>query len=140
MYHALTDVEWANAAHVLRQVEFELNIQDKFGPETTLDDFPDLDIPNTPEHENFNVVDYAGQDDKWMTHWHTFIGDRLADELAGNGDDEIPTPYLDVDLVLPTPGASENYINAFLLLSCGNLLACGTVMLEAIPLGTCISS
>ena len=139
MYHALTDVEWANAAHVLRQVEFELNIQDKFGPGTTLDDFPDLDIPNTPEHENFNVVDYAGQDDKWMTHWHTFIGDRLADELAGNGDDEIPTPYLDVDLVLPTPGASDNYINAFLLLPCSNLLARGTVMLEAIPLGTCIS-
>jgi hypothetical protein len=37
-----------------------LNILDKFGPETTPDDFPDLDIPDTPELNNFDDIDYAG--------------------------------------------------------------------------------
>ncbi len=50
-YRALTDAERTNAAHVSRRVEFDHNIQDKFGPETSPDDFPDLDIPDTPEHE-----------------------------------------------------------------------------------------
>jgi hypothetical protein len=43
-YPALTDVEWANAAHVCRRIEFDLKILDKFGPETTPDDFPDLPL------------------------------------------------------------------------------------------------
>jgi hypothetical protein len=63
-YHALTDVEQANAAHVCRRIEFDLNILDKFGPETTPDDFLDLDIPDTPELIPFDDVDYAGRDDK----------------------------------------------------------------------------
>ncbi len=59
-YRALTDVERANATHVCRRVEFDLNILDKFGPETTSDDFPDLDIPATPDLNHFDDVDYAG--------------------------------------------------------------------------------
>jgi hypothetical protein len=55
-YHTLTDVEWANAVHVCCQVEFNLNILNKFGPETTPDDFPDLNIPDTPELNNFDVL------------------------------------------------------------------------------------
>ncbi len=58
--------------YVLHQVEFDLDIQDKFGPKTTPDDFPDLNIPDTPEHDNFNDVDYAGRDDEWGAHWHAF--------------------------------------------------------------------
>ena len=74
MYRAPTDVEWANAVHVCRRVEFDLSILDKFGPETTPDNFPDLNIPNTPELNNFDDVDYAGRDDKWgealaRVHW-----------------------------------------------------------------------
>ena len=65
-YRALTDVERANAVHVCRRVEFDLNILDKFGPETTPDDFPDLDIPDTPELNPFDDVDYAGRDDEWV--------------------------------------------------------------------------
>ncbi len=53
-YRALTDVEWANAAHVCCWVEFDLNILDKFGSETTPDDFPDLDIPATPVQYSAN--------------------------------------------------------------------------------------
>jgi len=63
-YCTLTDVEWANAVHVCRRVKFDLNILNKFGPETTPDDFPDLDILDTPELNNFDDVDYAGQDDE----------------------------------------------------------------------------
>ena len=55
-YRGLTDVDWANVAHVCRWVEFDLNILDKFGPETTPDDFPDLNIPDTPELNNFDVL------------------------------------------------------------------------------------
>jgi len=45
-YRALTVAEQTYVAHVLRHVEFDHNIQDKFGPETSPDDFPDLDIPD----------------------------------------------------------------------------------------------
>ena len=115
-------------AHFLHCVEFDLNIQDKFSPETTPDDFPDLNIPNTPENDNFDDVDYAGQDDKWMKRWRAFTGDRLADGLTGNVDDEIPTPSLGVNSKLPTPEAGDNYVNASLMLPRGNLLARGTVI------------
>ncbi len=65
-YRALTDEELANMAHDCHQIDIDLNILDKFGPETTPDDFPDLDIPDTPEINPFDDVDYAGQDDKWV--------------------------------------------------------------------------
>jgi hypothetical protein len=124
MYRALTDVERANAAHVCRQIKFDLNILDKFGPETTPDDFPDLDIPDTPELNHFDDVDYAGCDDKWVKRWCAFTGDGL----TGDADDEIPFPSLGVDLELPTPEAGDNYVNASLMLPRGNSLACGTVI------------
>ena len=127
-YCAITDVERANATHVLRRVEFDLNIQDKFGPKTTQDDFPDLDIPDTPEHDNFDDVDESGRDDKWVACWCAFTRDRLADGLPGDADDEIPTPSLGLDIVLPTPEAGDNYVNASLILPRGNLLARGTVI------------
>ncbi len=65
-YRALTNGERMNLAHVACLVKFDLSIQDKFGPETTPDDFINLDIPNTPEHDKFNDVDYAGRDDKQL--------------------------------------------------------------------------
>jgi hypothetical protein len=102
-YRALTDVELANAAHVCRRIEFDLNILDKFGPETTPDDFPDLDIPDTPELNPFDDVDYAGRDDEWVKRWRAFTGDGL----AGDADDEIPAPSLGVDVELPTPEAGD---------------------------------
>jgi hypothetical protein len=127
-HRAIIDVEQANTAYVLRQVEFDPNIQDEFGAETTPDDFPDLDIPYTPEHDNFNDVDYAGRDDKWAKRWRAFTGDGLADGLTSNADDEIPTPSLGVDVELPMPEAGDNYVNASLMLPHGNLLVCGTVI------------
>jgi hypothetical protein len=93
-YRALTDVEWVNAAHVCRWVEFDLNILEKFGPEATPDDFPDLDIPAIPEHDNFDDVDYAGRDDEWVKRWRAFTGDWLTDGLTGDADDEIHSPSL----------------------------------------------
>ena len=83
-YRALTDAERTNAAHVLRRIEFDHNIQDKFGPETSPDDFPDLDIPDTPKHDNFDDTDYAGRDDEWVKRWRAFTGDGLADGLTGD--------------------------------------------------------
>ena len=68
----------------LRCVEFDHNIQDKFGPKTSPDDFPDLDIPDTPEHDNFDDTDYAGRDDEWVKRWRAFTGDGLADGLTGD--------------------------------------------------------
>jgi len=123
-YCTLTDVEWANAVHVCRRVKFDLNILNKFGPETTPDDFPDLDILDTPELNNFDDVDYAGQDDEWVKRWHAFTGDGL----NGDADDEIPTPSLGVDVELPMPEAGDNYVNASLMLPHGNSLARGTVI------------
>jgi len=107
-----------------RQMERSSTILDKFGPETTPDDFPDLDIPDTPELNNFDDVDYAGWDDEWVKRWHAFTGDGL----TSDADDEIPTPSLGVDVKLPTPKAVDNYVNASLMLPCSNSLAHGTVI------------
>ena len=123
-YRALTDKELANAAHVCRRVEFDLNILDKFGPETTPDDFPDLDIPDTPELNPFDDVDYTGRDDEWVKRWRAFTGDGL----TGDADDEVPAPSLGVDVELPTPEAGDNYVNASLMLPRGNSFARGTVI------------
>ena len=65
-YRALTNGERTNLAYVACLVEFDLSIQDKFGPKTPPDDFINLDIPATPEHKNFDDVDYAGWDDKQL--------------------------------------------------------------------------
>jgi hypothetical protein len=127
-YRALTDAERTNAAHVSRRVEFNHNIQDKFGPETSPDDFPDLNIPNTPEHNNFDDVDYAGRDDEWVKRWRAFTGNGLANGLTGDADDELPTPSLGIDGKLPTPEADDNYVNASLMLPRGNALARGTMI------------
>ncbi len=127
-YCTLTDVEWANAVHVCRRVKFDLNILNKFGPETTPDDFPDLDILDTPEHDNFDDVDYAGRDDEWVKLWHTFTGDGLADGLIDDAVDELPSPSLGIDGELPTPEADDNFVNASLMLPRGNVLARGTVI------------
>jgi hypothetical protein len=124
MYCALTDVERENAVHVCRWVEFDLNILDKFGPETTPDIFPDLNIPDNPELNNFDDVDYAGRDDEWVKRWCAFTGDGL----TGDADDEIPTPSLGVDVKLPTPETGDDYVNASLMLPRGNSLAHGTVI------------
>ncbi len=59
-----------------------------------------------------------------MKRWHAFTGDGL----TGDADDEVPSPSLGVDVKLPTPEAGDNYINASLMLPCGNLLARGTVI------------
>ncbi len=56
----------STGAHVCCQIEFDLNILDKFDSETIPDDFPDLDIPATPELNHFDDVDYAGRDDEWV--------------------------------------------------------------------------
>ncbi len=140
-YRALTDVEQANAAHVCRRIEFDLNILDKFGPETTPDDFPDLDIPNTPELNPFDDVEYAGREDKWVKRWRAFTGDGLTGNADDEADDEMPSPSLGVNVTLPTPEAGDNYVNASLMLPRGNSLARGTVIgqsatLGAIPSGT----
>ncbi len=128
MYRALTDGERTNAAHVLGCVKFDHNIQDKFGPEISPDDFPDLNIPNTPEHDNFNDVNYAGRDDEWVKRWREFTGDGLANGLTSNADNKPPTPSLSVDGELPTPEADDNYVNASFILPRGNALARGTVI------------
>jgi hypothetical protein len=89
----------------LRCVEFDHYIQDKFGPKTSPDDFPDLDIPDTPEHDNFDDVNYAGRDNEWVKCWRAFTGDGLADGLTGDADDELPTPSLGIDGESPMPEA-----------------------------------
>ena len=127
-YRALTDAERTNMAHVSRRVKFDHNMQDKFGPEISPDDFPDLDIPNTPEHDNFDDVDYAGRDDEWVKRWRAFTGDGLANGLTGDADDELPTPSLGIDGELPTPEADDTYVTASLMLPRGNALAHETVI------------
>ena len=75
-------MEQANAAHVLRRVEFDLNIQEKFGPETT----PDQESMIT------SMMLTVGMTNGWRAGVRSLeTGDWLADELAGNPDDEIPT-------------------------------------------------
>jgi hypothetical protein len=99
---------------------------DKFGQETTPDEFPDLDIPATPEHDNFDDVDYAGRDDEWVKRRRAFTGNGLTDGLTGDADNEIHSPSLGVDVELPTPKADDNYVNVSLMLPHGNSLARGT--------------
>ena len=117
-------MERANAAHLCCRIEFDLNILDKFGPETTPDDFPDLGIPDTPELNRFDDVNYSSRDDEWVKRWRAFTGDGL----TGDADDEFPSPSLGVDVELPMPEAGDNYVNASLMLPRSNSLARGTVI------------
>ena len=46
------------------QIEFDVSILDRFGPETSPDDFLDIDIPDTPEHDHFDDVVFEGRDEE----------------------------------------------------------------------------
>jgi hypothetical protein len=56
-YCELTSTKVSNAAHILQRIEFDVSSMDCYGPETALDDFPDLAIPNTPKLNLFDNVD-----------------------------------------------------------------------------------
>ena len=63
-YQVLTPEEVENAAHVCQRIEFNVSIMDCYGPKTSPGDFPDLDIPDTPEHHHFDDVDFEGWDEE----------------------------------------------------------------------------
>jgi hypothetical protein len=125
-YRQLTVAELENAAHVSMRTKFDLSILDRFGAETALDDFLDLDIPDTPKHNHFGDVDFEGQDDEWVKRWHAFTA---MEEGSANGvdvgsangvDDEEPVPSLGIDVSLPTPEHGDNYVHASVMLPRGN--------------------
>ena len=120
-YHPLMDTELVNVVHVCTRTEFDVSILDKFGPEVHPDDFPDLDLPDTPEHNNFDDVDFEGRDEEWVKCWHTFIG--MEEDNTNGIDDEDPFPSLGSDISLPTPEHGNNYVHASVMLPRGNSFA-----------------
>ncbi len=126
MYCELTATKVCNSAQVSRRTEFDVSIMDCYGPETALDNFPDLAIPDTPELNLFDDIDIEGQDKEWVKRWHAFI--RM-DECSANGvDDKDPIPSLGIDVSLPTPEFGDNYIHSSVMLPRSNSFSWGTVI------------
>ena len=125
-YRHLTDAEVQNAAHVSMRIEFDVSILDRFGPETSPDDFPDIDIPDTPEHDHFDDVVFEGRDEEWVQRWRAFAG--VEEGTADGADDEDPIASLGVDEPLPTPEQGDNFLHASVMLPRGNSLARGKVI------------
>jgi hypothetical protein len=108
------------------QIEFDVSILDRFGPETSPDDFLDIDIPDTPEHDHFDDVVFERQDKKWVKHWRNFAGTE--EDTADDVDNEDPIASLGIDEPLPTPEQGDNFLHASVMLPHGNLFAPGKVI------------
>ena len=53
-YRPLTDAEKVNAAHIAMRKEYDENIAERYGPDATPDDFPDIKEWNTPEYPQYS--------------------------------------------------------------------------------------
>ena len=89
--------------------EFDSNTKDRFGPDISPDDFPDVNLEDTPLNEMYEefTTDVKGG-------------------LSGNTeDDEDPAMDTRLDHEVPTPEVNEKYVNASVMFPRGNSYARG---------------
>ena len=111
-YCGLNEDEWINQAHILLRREFDSNTKESFGQDISPDNYPDVDLEDTPLYEMYE--DYTTD---------------LKGGLAGNTkDDEDPAMDTLLDREVPTPELNENYVNNSVMLPRGNIYARGKVI------------
>ena len=47
-YRGLKEDKWKNHAYIYLGKQFDSNIEDRFGPDVSPDDFPDINLEDTP--------------------------------------------------------------------------------------------
>jgi hypothetical protein len=88
-------------------------------------DFPDLDIPNTPNHILFGDINFEGWDEEWVKRWRTFTS--MEEDSANGVDNEDPFPLLGIHASQSTPEHGDNYVHASIMLPRGSSFAQGKV-------------
>ena len=108
-FHLLKEEQTTNQAHILMRKDFYSNIKDRFGPDISPDNFPDINSEDTPLYEMYedNTTDVRG---------------GLAEKTE---DDENPVMATVFDREVPTPELNDNYVNASVLLPRGKSYARG---------------
>ena len=111
-YRGLKKNKRTNQAHILLRREFDSNTKESFGQDISPDNYPDVDLEDTPLYEMYE--DYTTD---------------LKGGLAGNTkDDEDPAMDTLLDREVPTPELNENYVNNSVMLPRGNIYARGKVI------------
>ena len=103
-YHGLKEDKWKNQAHISLRKDFDSKFKDGFKPDVSPDDFPDVNLEDTPL---YNMYEYYTK--------------YVEGNLAGNTKDDEETDMANVlDCKVPTPDSNENYVNALVMLPTGN--------------------
>ena len=108
-YHWLKEEENSNQAHILLRKKFDSNIRCKVVPDISPDDFPDVNLEDTPLYEMYeeDTTDVEG------------IFARKTEDYE---DHDMATV---LDREVPTPEVNENYVNTSVMLPRGNSYARG---------------
>ena len=112
-YRPLTDVERVNLAHIARRKEFDESITERYGPDASPDDFPDMNLQDTP---NWDLYD-----------------DGIDDMPAAPDQEDAPMFVPSVhptglDKQVPTPEANDNLVNTSIMLPRGDKESRGRVV------------
>ena len=107
--------------HAGRRDEFDASIAEKWGPDCTPEDFPDVALEDTPHYNQFDAVniDLRHQDKEWLERWRKFSGLTEGEGLPDGMDNEDPWVVTGIDAEVPTPEAGDNYLGASILLARG---------------------
>ena len=103
-YRGLKEEETTNQSHILSRKDFDSNIKDRFGTDISPDNFPDINLEDTPFYEMY-------EDDT------TDVRDGLTDN---NEYDEEPVIATGLDREVPTSEVNDNDVNALIILPRGN--------------------
>ena len=81
-----------NAVHAGQREEFNASIAEKWGPNCTPEDFPDVALEDTPHYNQFDAVniDLRHQDKEWLERWRKFAGLTEGEGSPDGMDDEDP--------------------------------------------------
>ena len=108
----MNEDKWKNKAHISLKEEFDSNIKDRFGPEVSPYDNPDINLDDTPLYKIY-------EDD--TTEMEVGL-------VGNNKDDEDPAMDTELDREVPTLEANDNYVNSSVMLPRGNSYARGKVI------------
>ncbi len=128
-YRGLLDSEVARPAHIALREEFDASIKDKWGPDCTPDDFPDVALEDTPHYNKFDniSVDLRHQDQEWLERWRKFTGTDGEEGSPDGMDDEVPVETGGIDSKTPTPEIGDQYVGASVAIPRGSTSARGKV-------------
>ena len=108
----LKEDEKSNQTHVSLRKEFDNSIRDKLGTKNSPDNFIDVNLEDTPLYEMY-------EDD---------TADAEGGFTGNTEDDEEPVIDTELDREVPDPEVNDNYVNASVMLTRGNIYDRGKVM------------